>query len=70
MKARILGPLEVVVEGSRIEIAGGKQRELLAILLVHANEVRSPDQLIDELWGAEPPASALKTLQSLVYGCG
>jgi DNA-binding SARP family transcriptional activator/ABC-type branched-subunit amino acid transport system substrate-binding protein len=66
MEARILGPLEVVVEGSHIEIAGGKQRELLAILLVHANEIRSPDQLIEELWGGAPPASALKTLQSLV----
>ena len=66
MKARILGPLEVVVEGERIEIPGGKQRELLAILLLHANEVVSADRLIDGLWGETPPSSALKTLQALI----
>ena len=70
MKARILGPLEVVVEGQHIEIPGGKQRELLAILLIHANEIVSADTLIDGLWGETPPPSALKTLQALVSGCG
>lgn len=66
MQARILGPLEVLVDGTRVEIPGGKQRELLAILLIHANEVVSSDRLIEELWGETPPPSALKTLQSLV----
>ena len=55
MEAKILGPLEVVVEGERIEIPGGKQRELLAILLLHANEVVSADRLIEGLWGETPP---------------
>lgn len=66
LSARILGPLEVFVGEARIEIPGGKQRELLAVLLVHANEVVSTDRLVDELWGATPPASAVKTLQALV----
>jgi DNA-binding SARP family transcriptional activator/ABC-type branched-subunit amino acid transport system substrate-binding protein/streptogramin lyase len=66
MEARILGPLEMYVEGQRIEIRGGKQRELLAVLLVHANEVVSPDRLIDDLWGASPPPTAAKTLQAHV----
>ena len=52
METRILGPLEVVVDGHRVEIRGGKQRDLLAILLVHANEIVSPDRLIEDLWGA------------------
>ena len=66
MRARILGPLEVSVEGERVEIPGGKQRELLAMLLLHAGEVVSVDRLIDGLWGEAPPSSALKTLQALV----
>jgi DNA-binding SARP family transcriptional activator/ABC-type branched-subunit amino acid transport system substrate-binding protein len=66
MEARILGPLEVFVEGKRIDIPGGKQRELLAMLLLHANEIVSADSLIDALWGDAPPSSALKTLQALV----
>jgi DNA-binding SARP family transcriptional activator/ABC-type branched-subunit amino acid transport system substrate-binding protein/streptogramin lyase len=66
MEARILGPLEVFVEGQRIEIRGGKQRELLAVLLVNANEIVTPDRLIDDLWGASPPPTAAKTLQAHV----
>jgi len=66
METRILGPLEVLVDGERVEIKGGKQRELLAVLLVHANAIVSPDQLIEDLWGQSPPPSALKTLQALV----
>ena len=66
METKILGPLEVFVEGSRVEIPGGKQRELLAILLIHVNEIVSSDGLIEELWGETSPASALKTLQALV----
>jgi DNA-binding SARP family transcriptional activator/ABC-type branched-subunit amino acid transport system substrate-binding protein/DNA-binding beta-propeller fold protein YncE len=66
MEARVLGPLEVLVEGASIKVSGGKQRELLALLLVHENEIVSSDRLIDDLWDESPPASALKTLQSLV----
>jgi DNA-binding SARP family transcriptional activator len=64
--ARILGALEVSGAGERVEVRRGKQRELLAILLVHANEVVSSDDLIEGLWRDEPPPSALKTLQALV----
>ena len=66
MKARILGPLEIDVAGARVEIRGGKQRELLAVLLIQADEVVSADRITDALWGESPPASAVKTVQSLV----
>lgn len=41
MEFRILGPLEVLENGRRLELGGAKQRALLAILLLHANEVVS-----------------------------
>jgi len=63
---RILGPLEVLNAGRRIEVEGPKQRALLAILLIRANEVVSQDALIDGLWGETPPATAAKTLQAHV----
>ena len=66
MNFRILGPLEVDEGGRAIPIVGGRQRSLLAILLIHANEPVSTDQLIDELWGEHPPASAPKALQAYV----
>ncbi len=55
---RLLGPVEVVVDGRPIALGGAKQRALLAFLVLHANEVVSRDLLIDELWGERAPASA------------
>lgn len=49
-----------------LELGGAKPRSLLAILLLHANQVLSTDRLIDELWGASPPATAAKSLQVMV----
>jgi DNA-binding SARP family transcriptional activator len=63
MDFRILGPLEVLEEGRAIALGGSKQRALLALLLLHANETLSTDRLIDELWGERPPANAAKTVQ-------
>jgi WD40 repeat protein/DNA-binding SARP family transcriptional activator len=66
MDYRILGPLEVSDDGRRVGLGGDKQRALLAILLLHANEVVSSDRLIDDLWRESPPPSAVRTLQAYV----
>ena len=66
MDFRILGPLEVS-DGSRpLALGGEKQQALLAILLLHRNEVVSADRLIDELWAESPPAGARRTLRAYV----
>jgi DNA-binding SARP family transcriptional activator len=57
LEFRILGPLEVWHEGSLVPVRGTKQRALLAVLVLHANEVVSTDRLLDVLWGADPPDS-------------
>lgn len=62
MEFRILGPLEVWNEGCQVAIPGERQRAVLALLLLHANEVVSIDRFIDELW-EEPPASGAKALR-------
>jgi DNA-binding SARP family transcriptional activator len=59
---RILGSLEVLAGGRVVSLVGSKQRALLALLLLHANETLSTDRLIDELWGERPPASAAKSV--------
>lgn len=66
LEIRILGLLEIDVGGESLALSGRKQRELLAILSVHANEVVSQDRLIEELWEGTPPPSAAKTLQAHV----
>jgi len=63
---RILGPLEVAVGGRLLELGRPKQRAVLAILLVHANRTVSLEHLVDELWGEEPPAQAIASLQAYV----
>jgi DNA-binding SARP family transcriptional activator len=66
MDFRILGPLEVIEHGHKLDIGGQKQRALLAVLLLHANEPVSTDLLIDALWEDSPPETAQKALQVYV----
>ena len=60
---RILGALEVVEDGRDLTPVRGKQRVLLAMLILHANDVVAGDVLIEALWGESPPASAQNALQ-------
>ena len=63
---RILGPLEVADGGEPLVLGGRKQRALLAILILHANEVVSTDRLIDTLWRGAPPDTAATALHGYV----
>ena len=62
----ILGPLEVRLGGRPLNLGGARQRGVLALLLLDANQVVSADRLIDELWGDAPPADASAALQAHV----
>lgn len=61
----ILGPLEVRDDGQPLTLGKPQPRALLAVLLVHANQVVSADRLIDHLWGDQPPTTA----RGLLHGC-
>jgi len=65
---RLLGPLEVIEHGRALNLGPGKQRALLAILLLHANEVVSAARLIDDLWPEGAPRTATKSVQVYVSG--
>jgi DNA-binding SARP family transcriptional activator len=60
---RILGPLEVIADGSPIRLGGPKQRATLAILLLNANRVVSVDQLADDLYAGAAPVTAVTQVQ-------
>jgi len=66
MRYLILGPLEVRDGDTEVELRGGQQRKLLAILLLHSGEAVSSDRLIEELWDGKPPETAAKALQGYV----
>ncbi len=63
MRFRILGPLEVWDEDVEVSLGGPKPRALLAVLLLHPNEVVPADRLIDELWGEDSPERAAGALR-------
>jgi YVTN family beta-propeller protein len=55
---QLLGPFEVSEHGRPLDVGSGKQRALLALLVLRAGEVVSTDRLIDALWDERAPASA------------
>ena len=59
----LLGPLEVRVDGVDVAPSAGRVRRLLATLLLHHGQVVSVDQLVDELWDGQPPATAVPALR-------
>jgi DNA-binding SARP family transcriptional activator len=64
---RILGLLEVVDDGRPVSIGRGRERALLALLLLNANRPLSTERLVEELWeGRRPPKNAAKTVQIYV----
>src|SRR4051812_40366528 len=66
MRYRILGQLELRDGPRAVPLPQGRQRLLLAVLLLHANETVSSDRLIDALWGGTPPPTAGRGLHNLV----
>src|SRR5919197_6083462 len=62
MEFRLLGPVEALRDGRPIALGGAQPRALLAVLLLHANEVVSRDRLIDSLWPDRAPGTAAHSL--------
>ncbi len=58
VRFRLLGPLEVRSGQDWSSISAGKQRALLAALLLNPGQVVSTDRLIAAIWGDEPPTRA------------
>ena len=66
MEFRILGPLEIL-DGERVvPLGGAKRRAVIASLLLQPNRVVSSEQLVDLVWGDDPPAAALGSLHNHV----
>jgi DNA-binding SARP family transcriptional activator len=63
---RLLGPLEVLKDGEALALGGPRQRAVLAVLLLHANDVVPTDRLLDQLWGEQLPPTAATSLQNCV----
>src|SRR3954447_11512667 len=67
MQYRILGPLVVASQDRQLPLGPLKDRTVLGVLLLHANEVVPRQRLIDELWGESPPPTAVKAVNGYVW---
>ena len=63
---RLLGSLEILGDEGPLQLAGQRQRALLAILLLDPGRVVPTDRLIDQLWGERPPATATTSLHNAI----
>jgi DNA-binding SARP family transcriptional activator len=67
VRVALLGPLLVVDdEGVGLPVPARKERAVLAVLALRAGSVVQPEELVDALWGQDPPRSASKTVQTYV----
>ncbi|HEX3832153.1 MAG TPA: BTAD domain-containing putative transcriptional regulator, partial [Solirubrobacteraceae bacterium] len=66
LQFRMLGPLEAWRGAMPLRLGGERQRALLALLLVHANQLVRTEQLVDQLLGEELSDSALNTARVAV----
>jgi len=53
VRFEVLGPLGVSTIDGAVDLGSYKQRSLLALLLIHRNEVVPLDRILDELWGED-----------------
>ncbi len=67
LQFKLLGPLCVLSDDRDITPSAPKLREILALLIVRANQFVSTTDLVDEVWGADPPRSAHVTVQTYIH---
>ncbi|MFD0202928.1 MULTISPECIES: AfsR/SARP family transcriptional regulator [Saccharothrix] len=58
VRFQVLGHVEVRVDGAWVDLGHARQRSVLAVLAVEANQVVATDQVVDRVWGERPPRRA------------
>jgi YVTN family beta-propeller protein len=66
MEVRLLGPIEVFTDGRPVQLSGVRQRALLALLALRANEVVSSERLVEALFGVDAAPSAVNAVHAAV----
>jgi DNA-binding SARP family transcriptional activator len=66
MNLAVLGPLEVDLDGRPVTIGAAKERALLTVLAIRVRRAASMEEIVDFLWGDDPPRSARQAVQTYV----
>ncbi|TDC28408.1 AfsR/SARP family transcriptional regulator [Micromonospora sp. 15K316] len=61
---QILGPIRALRDGRPVRLPGGRPTAFLVTLLLHAGAAVPVERLREELWGGQPPASAVANLRT------
>lgn len=63
---RVLGPIEAIADGRRVDLGAPKQRAALALLVSQVGQPVSVDMLVEALWDGRPPQSAIPSLHAYI----
>ena len=66
LRVEVLGPLSVRTGGAAVDLGPAPQRDLLALLAIQSGQVVSRDEIVDVLWGDQPPKTCLSMVQTYV----
>src|SRR5687768_10573682 len=66
LQVRLLGPMDVVVDGVPRPVTGLRRKAVLAVLALQPGQIVAADRLLDAVWGDDAPSTAANTLQSHV----
>jgi len=66
MEFLVLGPVQLWAAGRQVNLGPGKQRCVLAVLLIGSGRPQQLEMLIDRVWGEDPPAQVRTALYSYV----
>jgi len=66
LQIRLLGPVEVIIDGTARPLSGVRRKSVLAVLGLNPGTVVSSDRIVDIVWSERPPATVTNSLQNNV----
>lgn len=67
LRVQLLGPIRAWSGDQEIDLGSPNRRAVLAILALHAGDAVSRAELVDGMWGDDPPARAVGNLHTYIH---